>query len=244
MLANSLRFFLSSVVLLGVLLHGSERTGGAIGFVAPKPADFGRHRASPDLIDFFDEFALIAYDNIQDAGTTVMRKHNYTKGSVSFHDIEYDGVILIPEEENFDAIEDFYRHLSRRKLAKVAEQNRVDFILYSRFDKSNIRRILVKKPKKATVILKIFVYNAQNSATSNRYVKVNVEDIFTAPDYDRDAFQDQIVAKYEEAFNEMLGSLEITGSGYTEEKRVKEEKKTDRKQEQIDAAEEAGSGDW
>ena len=258
MSANSLKLLI--VVLFSFALFcGELGADGAIGYVSPKPADFGNNKRPPiDFVEFLDEFTQIAYDNIQDAGTSVMRRNNYKNGEVSFRDIVYKGVLLIPEEENLDMVEDFYQDLALRKLEDVAQKNKVDFVLYSRFDRSNLRRILRNKPRKADVILRIFAYNAQSSAKSSKYVKVSVDDILSAPDYDREAFQDQVIKKYEEIFEEMLGQLQVTGSGYSTQERAqpavqttpvaKKDEAQSRKEEQIQAAQaaqaESDEGDW
>jgi len=226
------------LIFLFVSIDAQAKFIGAIGFVGSKPPAV---RMSRDVGDFFNDFRESAYDSYGDAGIAVVNKNNIKRGEVIYKDVKYDNTFLIPSEDNDAAISEFYRHQSRRFLNKVAQENKVDILLFSKFNRTKLRRIFRKKPNPAVLAYNIFAYDVQTGAKSSKYVYIKVTDLFSAADYDADQFTTHLIEKYLVMFDRLLGHMKMVGSSYSQDtdkttSKSKEDKSSDNA--------ENGEGDW
>ncbi len=237
------------VLLLTIFaLEADAKLIGSIGFVSPNYPDFGRYRPSQDVSEFFDEFIETANQSYSDAGVAVVNKLNMKRGEVIFNDIEYDGVLMIPSEENREQIEKFYKKNSIRFLKRIAEANHVDILLYSSFNKTKLKRILKKKSSTSVLVYRIFAYDVQSSSKKSEYIKIKITDLFDSPDYDPEQLQSLFVENYIKIFQELLGHMKIIGSSYTEEsassKNEVVEDSKESNEERSNKEENNDNGDW
>jgi hypothetical protein len=229
-------------------LEANAKLIGSIGFVSPNYPDFGHYRPSQDVSDFFDEFIETAHLSYSDAGVAVTNRLNMRRGEVIYNDVEYDGVLMIPSDENREYIEKFYRKNSIRFLKKIAEANHIDILLYSSFNKTKLKRILKKKAS-STLVYRIFAYDVQSGSKKSKYIKIDITDLFDSPDYDPEQLQSLFVENYIKIFQELLGHMKIIGSQYTEESASSENEKVSDSDSDSDASSSSApqndsNGDW
>lgn len=205
------------LVLAIFALEANAKLIGSIGFVSPNYPDFGRYRPSQDVEEFFEEFIETAHLSYSDAGVAVVNRLNMKRGEVIYNDVEYDNVLMIPAEENREAIEKFYKKNSIKFLKRIAKANHVDILLYSSFNKTKLKRILKKKSSSSTLVYRIFAYDVQSGSKKSEYIKIKITDLFDSPDYDPEQLQSLFVENYITIFQELLGHMKIIGSSYTEE---------------------------
>jgi hypothetical protein len=240
------------LLLLSVKLSAAQL--GSIGYVSPNYPPFPeKYKPSQDTAEFFEEFLEMAFDNYGDAAVSVINKLNLKRTSVRHHDVVYKNRILIPGDDNFDTIMDFYESRSRAFMLDVAKKNKVDVILFSRFKNSTFKRVLKLKKEKnqedklTKLMYQIFVYDAQSGATKQKMFEVEVEDLFFAPDYDGPTLQAKFEDNYIAVFSQVFKSMQNVGSAYSASsisEQPNSSVEVDRKQEQINAANEASGGDW
>jgi len=258
MRVNKLIYALFLTVSLN--LSAASNFLGSIGTVGTQYPDFGHSRPPQETLELFDDMIGYAYNNYSDAALAVRNILNIPRNGMKFRDIVYNGVTLIPYEENQDMIDQFYENMSRRNLAKIAKDNKVDIILYSMFFKTKLRKAIKMKENPAELIYVIYAYDAQSSATKTKYIKFKVTDLLNSPMYDPIELQELFTKNYIAIFKVILGHMSTIGSAYTEsevqqvkndtsssdssEKSSVEDIKQKRKEEQIKAAQEAADGDW
>ena len=230
-----------TLVLAFFALELNAKLIGSIGFVSPNYPDFGRYRPSQDVSEFFEEFIETAHLSYSDAGVAVVNRLNMKRGEVIYNDIEYQNTLLIPSDENRDAIEQFYKKNSIRFLKKIAKNNHVDILLYSSFNKTKLKRILKKKSSSSTLVYRIFAYDVQSGSKKSEYIKIEITDLFTSPDYDPENLQALFVKNYIKIFQELLGHMKIIGSSYTQESASSKNETT---QEEAESPADNDSGDW
>jgi hypothetical protein len=251
------------ILLLSISLNldASNNFLGSLGTVGTQYPDFGHNRPPQETLELFDDMIGYAYNNYSDAALAVRNILNIPRNGMKFRDIVYNGVTLIPYDENQDMIDQFYENMSRKNLAKIAKDNKVDIILYSMFFKTKLRRAIKTKENPAKLIYVIYAYDAQSSATKTKYIKFTVKDLLTDPLYDPIELQELFTKNYISIFQVILGHMSMIGSAYSAsevqevdstnssssdftEKSSHENMKQKRQKEQIKAAEEAVDGDW
>lgn len=211
---------------------------GSIGFVSPNYPDYGRYRPSQDVDEFFEEFIDAAFKSYSDAGVSVANKLNMKRGDVLYKEIEYNNTLLIPSEENREAIEEFYANNSIRFLKKIAKENKVDIILYSSFNKTKLKRIIRNQENPSTLVYRVFAYDVQSGSKKSEYIKIEVTDLFTTPDYDPVELQALLIEKYLKIFQDLLGHMQVIGSSYSSDESAQSNSQSSTNNSQND------SGDW
>jgi len=231
-----------ALILAFFTLEVNAKLIGSIGFVSPNYPEFGRYRPSQDVSEFFEEFIETAHLSYSDAGVAVVNRLNMKRGEVIYNDIEYQGVLMIPSEENRDSIEKFYKKNSIKFLKRIAKNNHVDILLYSSFNKTKLKRILKKKSSSSTLVYRIFAYDVQSGSKKSEYIKIEITDLFTSPDYDPEHLQALFVKNYITIFQELLGHMKVIGSSYTQESASSKNETVEEAKD--DTSADSDSGDW
>ena len=149
---------------------------------------------------------------------------------------------MIPSEENRDSIEKFYKKNSIKFLKRIAKNNHVDILLYSSFNRTKLKRILKKKSSSSTLVYRIFAYDVQSGSKKSEYIKIEITDLFTSPDYDPEHLQALFVKNYITIFQELLGHMKVIGSSYTQESASSKNETVEEAKD--DTSADSDSGDW
>ena len=119
-------------------------------------------------------------------------------------------------------MDEFYKKAKNRSfLNKIARENKVDVILYSKFLKSKLKKVIRTRENPAKIGYQIYIYEAQNGAKQFASVTLEVNDLFTNPDYDPDEFSVILEKKYIELVQKIFGYMQIVGTAYKDDKSSK-----------------------
>jgi len=192
---------------------------GDIGFISPNYPSYKKLHATrmerEDIEDFFEEFMDEAYYSYSKAGLAVVNNLNIPRGDVIYKDVKYNNVLMIPSDENREAIEEFYKNKSLQFLKNTAKENHVDILLYSKFRKRTLNKIFKHRKSISKIGYTVFAYDSQSSARNFNNMTIDIKDLFDSPDYDPDQLQSLFIKNYIELLKDILGSLQRVGGQYS-----------------------------